>query len=118
MAGYIEVPAKLFLEEFVNLLGVSTPSFTGRQGQEGMAVVGVTVVLGPSSAVPFIYHEAAGATVAEAEQAAFLMIIHALAAEYHMEIRDVNYPQVQCLRHQVASLRGRVAEAEKLCVEL
>ena len=102
----------------MTLLGLGPPTFTGRQGNDGMAIVGATVILGPSHDVPFIYHEAARTTVAEAEQAASLMVIHALAAEHQVEIRDVNFPQVQCLRYQVASLRDRVAEAEKLCVEL
>ncbi|PVH34873.1 hypothetical protein PAHAL_7G052300 [Panicum hallii] len=99
----------LFLEEFVTLLGLGPPTFTGRQGNDGMAIVGAKVILCPAHDVPFIYHEAARNTLAEAEQAALLMVIHALAAEHHVEIRDVNFPQVQCLRYQVA---------EKLCVEL
>ncbi|EAY78147.1 hypothetical protein OsI_33195 [Oryza sativa Indica Group] len=76
------------------------------------------VNLGPADRVPYLYYEAAKTTVAEAEQTASLMAIHALATERQIEIRDVNYPQVQHLRHQVARLRGRVVEAEKLCAEL
>ncbi|EEE50814.1 hypothetical protein OsJ_31208 [Oryza sativa Japonica Group] len=120
MTQYIEVPAKVFLEEFVRMLDLGPLTITGRHiySSTGLHVVGVQVNLGPADRVPYLYYEAAKTTVAEAEQTASLMAIHALAAERQIEIRDVNYPQVQHLRHQVARLRGRVVEAEKLCAEL
>uniref|UniRef100_A0A0D3GG72 Uncharacterized protein n=1 Tax=Oryza barthii TaxID=65489 RepID=A0A0D3GG72_9ORYZ len=79
------------------------PTITGRHSSTGLHIVGVQVNLGPADRVPYLYYEAAKTTVAEAEQTASLMAIHALAAER----QDVNYPQVQHLRHQVACLHGR-----------
>lgn len=46
------------------------------------------------------------------------MFIHALAHERQVEIRDVNFPQVQFLCHQVSSLHRQLADSKKLSVEL
>uniref|UniRef100_A0A0E0L2V6 Uncharacterized protein n=1 Tax=Oryza punctata TaxID=4537 RepID=A0A0E0L2V6_ORYPU len=99
MAQYIEVPAKVFLEEFARMLDLGPRTITGRHSSTGLHVVGVQVNLGPADRVPYLYYEVAKTIVAEPEQTASLMTIHALAAERQIEIRDVNYPQVQHLRH-------------------
>jgi len=46
------------------------------------------------------------------------MAIHALAAEYQVELQGINYPQVVVLRNQVANLQERVHDVEILCCEL
>lgn len=103
-AGYIEALAKLFLEEFVKMLGLNPPSITGRVGHDGRSVIGIRVALGQADEARSLYHEANGVTVIKAEQAASLMAIHALANVCQVEIRDVNFLQVQLLRHQVVNL--------------
>lgn len=117
-AGYIEVPAKLFLDEFVKMLGLNPSGVTGRVGQDGRSVVGIRVALGLADEARSLFHEATGVTEAEAEQATSLMVIHALANVRQVEIRDVNFPQVQFLCHQVVNLRYRVEETEKICAKL
>jgi len=82
------------------------------------SIVDVKVALGLTDEARFLYHEATGVTAAEAKQAASLMAIYASATVHQVEIRDVNFPQVQILCHQLVNLRGRVAEIEKLCAEL
>uniref|UniRef100_A0A0E0F4E8 Uncharacterized protein n=1 Tax=Oryza meridionalis TaxID=40149 RepID=A0A0E0F4E8_9ORYZ len=44
MAQYIEVPAKLFLEEFACMLDLGPPTITGRHSSTGLHIVGVQVV--------------------------------------------------------------------------
>jgi hypothetical protein len=60
VVGYIEVLAKLFLEEFVQILWLSTPSFTGRAGHNGMSAVDVKVALGLVDEARVLYREATG----------------------------------------------------------
>ncbi|CAL4993465.1 unnamed protein product [Urochloa decumbens] len=117
MAFTLQVPSKLVLEQFATMLGLAEPTFSGRHGSDGYTIVGVDVVLGAAASVPYLYYEAAGPTVA-AEQTVSLMAIHALAAEYQVELQGINYPQVVVLRNQVANLQERVYDVETLCCEL
>ena len=71
--SYIELPAKVFLDEFVAMLGLEAPVASWKPGTEGSYVVGVQVNLGPNDRVPSLYFEAAAATIPEAEQAASLI---------------------------------------------
>lgn len=118
MAFILQVPSKPILEQFATMLGLAAPTFSGRQGSDGYSIVGVHVVLGAAASVPFLHYEAAGPTVADAEQTVSLMAIHALAAEYQVDLQGINYPQVMVLRNQVANLQERVYDVETLCCEL
>lgn len=93
-AGYIEVSAKLFLDEFMKMLGLNPPSITGWVGQDGRSIVSIRVALGLVDDARSLYHEATRVTKAEAKQAASLMVIHALANVRQVETRDINFPQV------------------------
>lgn len=114
---FVDIPTKHFLEQFVALFGLAPPVVCWRPAPEGLYIVGVQVNLGPADRVPHVYYEAAGATIPEAEQAACLMVIHAVAAERNVEIRDINYYHLGYLQHQVEDLRKKLMEAEHLCAE-
>ena len=116
--AYVEVSTKEFLEEFVAALGLDAPVVSWNPGPEGMVVVGVQVNLGPADTVPFLRHEAMGATMAEAEQTACLMVIYALATERQVEIRGINYHVLGYQHHQMEDLRHKLVETQHLCVEL
>ncbi|KAJ1253615.1 hypothetical protein BS78_K227000 [Paspalum vaginatum] len=118
MAFTLQVPTKPILEQFTTMLGLAVPTFSGHQGSDGYDIVGVQVGLGAGASVPYLDYEAAGPTVADAEQTASLMAIHALAAEYQVELQGINYPQVMVQRQQIATLQERVHDVESLCCEL
>ena len=116
--AYVEIPAKDFLVEFTAALGLGAPVVSWRPGPEEMVVVGVQVDLGPGDSVPFLRHEAVGATMPEAEQTASLMVTYALAIERQVQIRDINYPVLEYQLKQNQELRQKLTETQHLCVEL
>jgi hypothetical protein len=116
--SYVEIPAKLFLEKFAAMLGLGAPVVTWRPASEGTFIVGVQVDMEPTDTVPSLYFEAAGATIAEAEQAASLMVTYALATERQVQIRDINYPVVAYQRQQLDDAGKKLVETKHLCVEL
>uniref|UniRef100_A0A8R7VCK6 Uncharacterized protein n=2 Tax=Triticum urartu TaxID=4572 RepID=A0A8R7VCK6_TRIUA len=107
---FVDIPTKHFLEQFVALVGLPSPVLCWRPAPDGLYIVGVQVDLGLADRVPHVYYEAARATIPEAEQAACLMVIHAVAAERNVEIRDINYYQLGYLCHQVDDLRKKLME--------
>ncbi|XBI42214.1 hypothetical protein VPH35_126573 [Triticum aestivum] len=114
---FVDIPTKHLLEQFVALVGFPSPVLCWRPAPDRLYIVGVQVDLGLEDRVPHVYYEATRATIPEAEQAACLMVIHAVAAERNVEIRDINYYQLGYLRHQVDDLRKKLMEAEHLCAE-
>lgn len=75
VADYIEVPIKIFLEEFMKILSLSPLSITGQVGHDGRSVVGIRFVLGQADEARSLYHEAIGVTITRVQQAGSLMVI-------------------------------------------
>jgi hypothetical protein len=49
--AYVEIPAKLFLDEFATMLGLDAPVSSWRLALEGRFIVGVQINMGPTDTV-------------------------------------------------------------------
>jgi hypothetical protein len=49
--AYVEIPAKLFLDEFATMLGLDAPVSSWRLALEGRFIVGVHINMGPTDTV-------------------------------------------------------------------
>jgi hypothetical protein len=63
VVGYIEVSAKIFLEESMKMLGLSPVSIIGWIGRDGRTIVGIRVALRQAYEARSLYHEATGVTI-------------------------------------------------------
>jgi hypothetical protein len=118
MAFILQILSRPVLDELTTMLGLAPATYAISQCPQGCYVVAVHVVLGPTASVPELRFEASGQTPAAAEQNAAIIALHALAAEYQVELKGINYPQVFMLRKEVAKLEEMVDEYEALSCEL